>query len=36
MWLVNGVGLCVLLLANAAIGKRQRRQTPMHTVRTGA
>ena len=36
MWLVNGVGLCLLLLANAAIGTRQRRMTPTHTVRTGA
>jgi hypothetical protein len=36
MWLVNGVGLCVLLLANAAIGKWQRRATRTYTVRTGA
>ncbi|MGA3362091.1 MAG: hypothetical protein ABSD82_08675 [Solirubrobacteraceae bacterium] len=37
MWLVNGVGLCALLLANAAIGTtRQRRGTRTHTVRTGA
>ncbi len=36
MWLVNGVGLCVLLLANAAIGTWRRRRTPTHTVRTGA
>ncbi len=36
MWLVNGVGLCALLLANAAIGTRQRRATRTHTVRTGA
>lgn len=36
MWLVNGVGLCVLLLTTAAIGHRQRRQTQIHTVRTGA
>ncbi len=36
MWLVNGVGLCVLLLANAAIGTWQRRATRTHTVRTGA
>ena len=36
MWLVNGVGLCVLLLANAAIGTWQRRGTRTHTVRTGA
>ena len=36
MWLVNGVGLCALLLATAAIGKRQRRGTGTRTVRTGA
>jgi hypothetical protein len=36
MWLVTGVGLCVLLLANAAIGTRQRRGTRTHTVRRGA
>ena len=36
MWLVNGVGLCVLLLANAAIGTWRRRGTRTHTVRTGA
>ncbi|MBV9799602.1 MAG: hypothetical protein JO039_16265 [Solirubrobacterales bacterium] len=36
MWLVNGVGLCVLLLATAAIGTWQRRGTRAHTVRTGA
>jgi len=36
MWLVNGVGLCVLLLATAAIGAWQRRRTRTHTVRTGA
>jgi hypothetical protein len=36
MWLVNGVGLCVLLLASAAIGTWQRRGTQTHTVRTGA
>ena len=36
MWLVNGVGLCVLLLANAALGTWQRRGTRTHTVRTGA
>jgi uncharacterized membrane protein YhaH (DUF805 family) len=36
MWLVTGVGLCVLLLANAAIGMWQRRGTRTHTVRTGA
>ncbi|MBV9165069.1 MAG: hypothetical protein JO342_02845 [Solirubrobacterales bacterium] len=35
MWLVNGVGLCVLLLATAAIGTWQRRGTRAHTVRTG-
>jgi hypothetical protein len=36
MWLVNGVGLCVLLLADAAIGTWQRRGTQTDTVRTGA
>ena len=36
MWLINGVGLCVLLLAEAAIGNRQRRATPTYTVRMGA
>ncbi|MGH2886094.1 MAG: hypothetical protein ACRDPA_25925, partial [Solirubrobacteraceae bacterium] len=36
MWLVNGVGLCVLLLANAALGKWQRRATRTYTVRMGA
>jgi hypothetical protein len=36
MWLVNGVGLCALLLATAAIGKGQRRGTGTQTVRTGA
>ncbi|HXD64794.1 MAG TPA: hypothetical protein VNV17_09265 [Solirubrobacteraceae bacterium] len=36
MWLVNGVGLCVLLLAEAAIAVWQRRGTRTHTVRTGA
>jgi uncharacterized membrane protein YhaH (DUF805 family) len=36
MWLVNGVGLCVLLLAEAAIGTWQRRGTRTHTMRTGA
>jgi hypothetical protein len=36
MWLVNGVGLYVLLLANAAIGKWQRRASPTYTLRTGA
>ena len=37
MWLVNGVGLCALLLANAAIGTSRRREgTRTHTVRTGA
>lgn len=33
MWLVDGVGLCVLLLANAALGKWRRRATRTHTVR---
>jgi len=33
MWLVNGVGLCVLLLANAALGKWQQRTTRTYTVR---
>ncbi|MGH3598910.1 MAG: hypothetical protein ACRDQH_01315 [Pseudonocardiaceae bacterium] len=36
MWLVNGIGLCALLLANAAIAERQRRGTRTHAVRTGA
>ena len=36
MWLVNGVGLCVLLLANAAREQWQRRGTRAHTVRIGA
>jgi len=36
MWLVNGVGLCVLLLVTAAFARRQRRGTPTHMVRTGA
>lgn len=36
MWLVNGVGLCVLLLAEAAIGTWQWRRTQTHTTRTGA
>jgi len=36
MWLVNGVGLCLLLLATAAIGARERRGTRTPTVRTGA
>jgi hypothetical protein len=36
MWLVNGVGLCVLLLAEAATGTWQRRGTQTHTMRTGA
>jgi hypothetical protein len=36
MWLVNGVGLCLLLLATAAIGTWQRRGTRTHTVRMGA
>jgi len=36
MWLVDGVGLCALLLANAAIGTSRRRGgTRTHTVRTG-
>jgi hypothetical protein len=36
MWLVNGVGLCVLLLATAAIGTWRRRATHTQTVRPGA
>ena len=36
MWLVNGAGLCVLLLVIAAISLWQRRGTPAHRVRTGA
>jgi hypothetical protein len=36
MWLVNGVGLCVLLLASAAIGAWQRRAPGTHTAPTGA
>jgi fucose 4-O-acetylase-like acetyltransferase len=36
MWLVNGVGLCVLLLANAALGAARRRATQTYTVRMGA
>ena len=36
MWLVNGVGLCALLLVTAAIGEGQRRGTGTHSVRTGA
>jgi hypothetical protein len=36
MWLVNGVGLCALLLATAAIGTSRRRGTRTRTVRTGA
>ena len=36
MWLVNGVGLCLLLLANAAICTWQRRGTQTHRVQTGA
>jgi hypothetical protein len=36
MWLINGVGLSVLLLAEAAIGTWQRRGTRTHTMRTGA
>lgn len=36
MWLVNGVGLCVLLLADAALGKWRPRGARTHAVRTGA
>ncbi len=36
MWLVDGVGLCVLLLADGAVGTWQRRGTQTHTVPTGA
>ncbi len=36
MWLVNGVGLCLLLLAEAALGKWQRRATRTYTARMGA
>ena len=37
MWLVDGVGLCALLLANAAIGASRRSEgTRTHTVRTDA
>lgn len=36
MWLVNGVGLGVLLLAEAAIGAWQRRRAPARRMRTGA
>ena len=37
MWLVNGVGLCALLLATAAISTSRRRGgTRTHTVRAGA
>lgn len=36
MWLVNGVGLCVLLLVMATRDKWQRRGTRTHTVRMGA
>jgi len=36
MWLVNGVGLCVLLLVMAALGSWQRRGARTHMVRTGA
>ena len=36
MWLVNGAGLCVLLLTTGAIGKWQRRGPRIHTARTGA
>jgi hypothetical protein len=36
MWLVNGIGLCVLLVANAARTNWQRRGARTRTVRTGA
>jgi hypothetical protein len=37
MWLVNGVGLCALLLAYTTIATARRRgETRTHTVRTGA
>ena len=36
MWLVNAVGLCVLLLANAAWEAWQRRATRTYPVRMGA
>jgi hypothetical protein len=36
IWLVSGVGLSVLLLGIAALGKWQRRGTRTHVVRTGA
>jgi hypothetical protein len=36
MWLVNGVGLCALLLANAAVATRRHGRTRTDTVRTGA
>jgi len=36
MWLVNGVGLCMLLFATAAISTWRRRGKRAHTVRTGA
>ncbi|MBV9365069.1 MAG: hypothetical protein JOY89_12590 [Solirubrobacterales bacterium] len=36
MWLVDGVGLCVLLLAAAAIGTWQRRGARARTMRMGA
>jgi len=36
MWLVDGVGLCVLLLVIAAFGSRRRRGTRTRLVRTGA
>jgi hypothetical protein len=36
MWLVNGVGLCGLLLVIAALGDRRRRGTPTRMVSTGA
>ena len=36
MWLVNGVGLCVLLLANAAFGNWRRRAGRTYAVRMAA
>src|ERR1700733_11408331 len=36
MWLVHGVGRCVLLLAESAIAMWQRRRTRTQTMRTGA
>lgn len=36
MWLVNGVGLCVLVLAYAAHDERRRRATRARTLRMGA